>query len=468
MKHKFRYLVLFVSTALAAQAAQASGYHFGTQSVAAQGTANSSAAEASDASTLFYNPAGLTKLDGHEISASLNLVSPSVKYSEAKAKYNGGKTVANSSNSGKIAENLIFAPHLYGAYKVNDNVTAGLGVYVPFGSKTEYAVDSVLRYNLNKTELTTIAVEPAIALKLNEKHSVAVGAIAQYSTAGLRKYADWAASLRPSMPIDPNGVGLMDGHAEVKGKDWGYGYHLAWMWDINDRTRVGVNYRSRVKHNLEGTADWAADGAAAKQVYAGRIGKTIAEGGLGYVPHEKANLKITTPESLSLHAMYQASEKWNLFGDVTWARHSRFSRAELNFENPKRTVSGQLSNQTVITPNWRDTYKVALGAAYQYSDPLQFRFGIAYDQSPVRNATDRLVTMPDNNRIWYSLGGKYDFAKKHSINAAYSYIYVQNAKANVRAKPSNAEVNTVDSNVSSSARFKSHAHIVGVQYNYKF
>ncbi|MCS4534488.1 OmpP1/FadL family transporter [Neisseria sp. CSL10203-ORH2] len=446
--------------------AQASGYHFGTQSVSAQSTANSSAAEASDASTLFYNPAGLTKLDGNEVSASINLVAPNVKYHDASAIYNGGTEVSRSARDGKITDDIVFAPHLYGAYKVNKDLTAGLGVYVPFGSETEYDRDSVLRYNLNKTELKTIAIEPVLAYKINEKHSVAVGAIAQYSSAGLRKYADWGASVRPN--VDTSGLGVFDGHAEVKGKDWGFGYHLAWMWDINENTRIGVNYRSHVKHNLKGNADWAADGLVAKQIYAQTIGQTIGNGGTGYVPHEKASLKITTPESLSIHGLHRISSKWNVFGDVTWTRHSRFNRAELKFENAKRTLSGQESNQTVILPNWRNTYKVALGASYQVNDPLQVRFGVAYDQSPVRKAQERLVTMPDSNRIWYSIGAKYDLDKKHIFNIAYSHIHIQDANAVVQAKTSNTNVNTVDSNVSSFAHYKSSANILGFQYNYKF
>lgn len=466
MKYSLHRFSLVICAALAAYGAQASGYHFGTQSVSAQSTANASAAEAADASTLFYNPAGLTKLDSHEISASLNVVAPSVKYSEGQAVYNKGTKVAAGSTGGKITPDVVIAPHVYGAYKINDNLTAGLGVYVPFGSETEYDKNSVLRYNLNKTELTSIAVEPVLAVKVNDRYSVAVGAVAQYSTAGLRKYADWAASSRPR--VDTEGAGILDGYAEVKGKDWGVGYHLAWLWDINDRARVGVNYRSHVKHNLKGVADWTPSGGLAKAAYTTNIGKTIQNGGIGFVPHEKASLKVTTPESLSVHGMYQASPRWDIFGDVTWTRHSRFNRAELKFENKKVTASGKQSNETVITPNWRNTYKVALGAAYKVSDPLQLRFGMAYDQSPVRKDEERLVTMPDNNRIWYSVGMKYDLGKQHTINAAYSYVHIQKARAVTQAKQSNAEITTVDSNVSSSARYKSHGNILGLQYTYKF
>lgn len=121
-----------------------------------------------------------------------------------------------------------------------------------------------------------------------------------------------------------------DGHADVKGSDWGVGYQLAWMWDINDRARVGVNYRSKVSHTLKGDAEWAADGAAAKQQWNDNMLTP-----LGYTANEKARVKIVTPESLSVHGMYKVSDKADLFGDVTWTRHSRFNKAELFFEKEK-------------------------------------------------------------------------------------------------------------------------------------
>lgn len=178
-----------LSTALLSTAVQASGYHFGTQSVNAQSTANAAAAEAADASTIFYNPAGLTKLDSSQISVNANIVLPSIHYEADSATDFTGLPVQGSKN-GKITKTTV-APHIYGAYKVNDNLTVGLGVYVPFGSATEYEKDSVLRHNINKLGLTSIAVEPVAAWKLNDRHSFGAGIIAQHTSAELRKYADW-------------------------------------------------------------------------------------------------------------------------------------------------------------------------------------------------------------------------------------------------------------------------------------
>ena len=451
-----------LSAALLSTAVQASGYHFGTQSVNAQGTANAAAAEAADASTIFYNPAGLTKLDSSQISVNANIVFPSIHY-EAESATDFTGIPVQGSKSGKITKTTV-APHVYGAYKASDDVTLGLGVYVPFGSATEYEKDSVLRHNINKLGLTTIAIEPVVAWKLNDRHSFGAGIIAQHTSAELRKYADWGikqkavakASGKPDAAIAA--AIQADGHADVKGSDWGFGYQLAWMWDINDRARVGVNYRSKVSHTLEGTAEWAADGAAVKQAW-----DSGAMAALGYVPNEKASVKIVTPESLSVHGMYRATDKTNLFGDVTWTRHSRFNKAELVFENTKKVVNGK-SDRTVITPNWRNTYKVAFGGSYQVTEPLQLRAGIAFDKSPVKSAEDRMNSLPDGNRIWFSVGAKYQLGKNHVIDAAYSHIHINDTVY----RAGKASGNDVDSRGASSARFKNKADILGLQYTYKF
>lgn len=577
---------LVILSGLAAQA-HASGYHFGTQSVSAQATANSSAAEAADPSTVFYNPAGLTKLPGTQATINLNLVAPSIESHDQKGYYptnaNGSPAIDGKGEPIKGADRndidpgLTFAPHAYASHQLNDRVSLGLGMYVPFGSGTEYERNSVLRYNLNELGLQTIAIQPTVAFKLNEQHSFAVGLIAQNTSAELRQYANFGPSLKGSLTESLNaqvaqstggtmtptqviamiptiesgikagqagiaqldagikaaeaagataqadalkaqkatveakvaagqkqlasaksaqavqekinsmgasGNGVADGYAKVKGDDWGFGYNLAWMWDINDAVRVGVNYRSKVSHNLKGEAEWHLEDGMFNDPMLGSALKAGIRGN-GYAAKESANVKIVTPESLSFHGMWKVDPKWNLFADATWTRHSRFNQAILNYENMKTVLPamrgdqdqnkvGSQSNKTVLNPNWKDTWKFAIGSTYQVNEPLQLRFGIAYDQSPVRNANYRMSTLPDNDRIWFSLGGKYDFNKHHTVNVAYSYIYIKDSDANVNGYGTdNAPWGTgstanVSSKTRGSAKFDSNAHIFGVQYTYRF
>ena len=471
---------ILIGGALMAQAAWASGYHFGTQSVSSQATANASAAEAADPSTLFYNPAGLTKLEGTQATININLVAPKVKYSGASAEYPGGSSVQGSTSGSIEPNSVLVAPHMYASHQLNDNVALGLGIYVPFGSGTEYQRDSVLRYNLNELGLQSIAIQPTVAYKFNEQHSVALGLIAQNTKAHLRQYANFGATIPAAIG---GGNGNADGYAKVKGDDWGFGYNLAWMWDINDSARLGVNYRSKISHDLQGEAEWKLEAPIFSNSTVLPNGATIgniATGGVrgaGYPAKEDASVKITTPESLSVHGMYKINPQWNVFGDVTWTRHSRFNKAEVLWGNGGRTVADPVnggttkSDRTILNPNWRNTYKVALGASYQVSEPLQLRFGWAYDQSPVKNSDLRMSTLPDANRMWFSVGGKYDINKNNSINVAYSYLNIQDSKANVDGYCGGANaaaVGCVSSKTNGTANFKSHAHILGMQYTYKF
>lgn len=576
--------VIAIGAALVAQSAFASGYHFGTQSVSAQSTANASAAEAADPSTLFYNPAGLTKLEGTQATINLNIVAPNVKYHDAEAYYpeiEGKYPVQDKvqgSTSGKITDSVQAVPHMYASHQLNDQFTVGLGAYIPFGSGTEYDHDSVLRYNLNELGLQTIALQPTVAYKLNDQHSFAVGLVAQHTKANLRQYANFGpavaaglvvkkqevagiidtvseqlkkaglntdpanldgninlvnnvvskteayfaelaakgetpsaadvesltkmkkaqaglqglkkayqgqaaidAGLKAATAESPVANGAADGYAKVKGNDWGFGYTLAWLWDINDRARVGVNYRSKVNHTLKGDGEWKLVGAAFNTPGLGEsVQETIRQ--RGYAEKEDASVKITTPESISVHGMYKVNPQWNVFGDVTWTRHSRFNQANLFWGNEKTVlpaesgdtnaaVDGTQSNVTILTPKWRNTYKVSLGASYQYSEPLQLRFGVAYDQSPVKNANLRMTTLPDNDRIWLSVGAKYDLAKQHAVNVAYSHLFIKKASANVNGfcgAESAKSVACVSSKTNGSAKFKSSANILGLQYTYKF
>lgn len=438
----------------------ASGYNFGTQSISAMSTGDASAAEAVDAGTIYYNPAGLTQLNRMQISANLVLARPHVRYYDAQAyypTYAGGQAVKGET-SGKLVDKWLAIPHLYFAYPINENITVGLGTYVPFGSATQYDETSVTRYTINRTELSTIAINPTIAFKINPQHSIGIGLIAQHADAALYKYANFSPALsRATGSMVPNGIA--DGRARIKADDWGFGFNLGWMWDINKQARIGLNYRSPIKHTLTGTANWDLLGPA----FANPLAVTGVRRN-GYVAEEKVSGKITTPESISLHSMYAVNPKTNLFANVTWTRHSRFNELDIKFENPKTVVGGQ-TTISKISPEWRDSWRIGIGGSYQYSEPLQLRAGLSWDQSPVKSAHNRLVTMPDNDRFWLTLGAKYDINTNSTLNLGYGYLIVKDSEAvfkGCRVTP------CIDSGVTGSAKYKANSHFIGLQYTHHF
>ncbi|SUO93395.1 OmpP1/FadL family transporter [Suttonella ornithocola] len=440
----------------------ASGYNFGTQSVSSMSTADASAAEALDPSVIYYNPAGLTHLPSLQISANLIIADPTVHYKNA-AGYNVDRSPILGSTSGNVTKNITLVPHAYLSYQISPSITAGLGLYVPFGANTKYQEDSVLRYSINRTELKTIDINPTIAFKISPEHSIGIGLIAQYADAKLHKYANFSPAVNQKLPPQMQlSNGAADGVAKFGADDWGFGFNLGWDWDVNENLRVGASYRSPIKHHLTGTANWDLVGPAFKNP---ALGAALEQGirQAGYVKKEKASANITTPESISVHGMYRIDPKINLFGNVTWTRHSRFNELDIKLENIKPTIGGP-SDTSRAFPRWRDTWRIGVGGSYQITDPLQLRAGVSWDQSPIKSADDRLVTMPDNDRLWLSLGAKYDINKNSTLDVGYSYMHVRNSKANVHPCPGAC----VDSKASGKADFKSHANFFGLQYTYRF
>ncbi|MCO6564186.1 MAG: transporter [Apibacter sp.] len=440
----------------------ASGYHLGLQSVTAVSTGNAAAAEAADPTTIVLNPAGLAYLEGAQINSNLFLIKPDINYNHAHGTFTDGSAVQGR-ESGNISNTVQAVPQGYFSYRLNDKWVAGLGLYIPYAAKTNDGSHSVMRYNVNKTNVKAIDINPAIALKLSKHHSLGIGLIAQYLHAEIQKYADFTpvgSSIAgvPSSVLHQAIPGEFDARGTVKGNDWGYGFNAGWLWDINNDVRVGLSYRSKINHHLRGTARWQPKGNYT-QKYISLLDQ------FGYKPIEAAEVQITTPEVVSIHGMWTVNPKWNVFGNVSWTRSSRLHDLDINFENEKSIDQhrGFTANTTHIYTNWRDTLAVGMGASYQQTTQLQWRFGVNYDQSPVRSSSTRLSTIPDGNRWLFGAGMKYNVDKHHSLALSYTYLHIQ--RTHMRQQDQGLHVS---SNVLGEANYRSYAHIFGASYNYKF
>lgn len=493
-------LMLALLGVLAAPLAQASGYHFGSQSASAQGTANANAAEASDASVLFYNPAGLSRLEGTQASGVLNLVLPKGRFTDG-----GSFTQFRLPTRGGAAGDFVepaAVPHAYLSHRYNERLTAGLGIFVPFGSKSEYDSNWTGRYNGISTELKTLTINPSLAFKLSNTLSLGAGVSAQHIEGKLAKGADFGsgamasiveaqvrANAIPGVPAEiirnavvnqlggliktVSGNPTYSGRVDVEGKDWGVGFNLGLMYSPDDSTRFSIAYRSAIKHTLTGDAQWQVQTAAAN--LAGLLNAALPGAGsqvqaqlLGAYTNSAAKLSVKTPESLSFSFYKKHDARTAVMGDVTLTRHSRFKELRVDFAN---------NLPDSVTPQgWTDTVRASLGVSHQWTDALQLRGGVAYDQSPVTQAT-RTSSIPDGDRSWLSAGLNWKLDNKRSLDFALSYIHV--AAGEINAFDNGGQTNAVGSavcnpagNTSSCAtvvgRYKLNSALLGVQYNHRF
>lgn len=457
-------LIGVVSSAFLSTQLIASGYHFGVQSVSAQGVANAGGAAAQDATTIFYNPAGLTYLPGMNITGALIVVDPRTKVSNVSAKTAPPALASVSgANFDGSATSTTLVPQLYYTQQINDQVFAGVGLFVPFGDKTSYSDNWVGRYNAVKLNMQSFALNPQIGYKVNDQFSIGLGLSAQYMNAEFRKSADFgtriggklAAAGQPPNVYKPflAGNGMFDGALKYKGHDWGFGWNIGAMWQVDPTLRFGAAYRSSISQTLSGGAEWTLPNNVSANILAG----VTAD---GYVSSPNAKVKVKTPDSFSLNVYKELNPQWAVMGDWTHTRHSKFQELRLKFSNN--------IPDAVIKQNWKNTNRYALGATYRASDTWLVRFGLAYDQTPIRSNEFRIAGLPDSSRVWYSIGANYALTKNTSIDLAYTYVNIRDASMNNKECSPNDVPACTGSGTTTQANFKSRANLFGLQVNHRF
>jgi len=385
MEIRFRVLsVLLVALLLSVSAVYGSGFALVEQSAKHIGHSLAGvAAETDDPSTMFYNPAAIAAQEGQEIVVGAHAIVPSFEFS------NEASTPVGGGNGGDAGVTKL-VPNLYYAQSISDKVGVGLGVNVPFGLVTEYDSTWVGRYAAIKTDLETININPAVALKLGEKIMAGVGISAMYADAELTS-------------ATPTPIG--DTEVTMKGDDWGYGYNLGLTYILQRGTSIGVSYRSKVEQELDGDLDYS-----------------------GLMPKEDVTADLELPASAAIGVRHSIGDWAAVMLGATWTEWSSFE--ELAVKNS----AGQLRAYT--DESWEDTMRYSIGLNYYLDPDWELRCGLAYDETPVADMKNRTPRIPDADRIWTSAGFGYKVCESCSIDFGYTHIMIHDAEVNHVYDPS--------------------------------
>lgn len=411
-----------------ASSANAAGFQLKEQGAELQGLSFAGAtARADDLSTIFYNPAGMTRLDGNQAQLNVSMIRPSAEFNVTSATAGGGGAPTAADGDGGDAGGMNYVPSIYGLWSPpeHEDLRFGLAINTPFGLTTEYSEGWVGRYYALESELQTINIAPSVGYKLDSNWSIGAGVQLQYAYARLTSASNYGA------------LGAPDGKAVLEGDDIGFGFNLGAMYEYDEDTRVGVSYRSQVKHNLKG--------------FLRLQGVPGAVAGLAQFQNSDIEAELITPDVLSIGGYHAIDDQWAVLGELAWTQWSVFN--QLTVQN----TGGGLTRQDV-DEDWEDTFFMAVGTEYTYDDDLKFQFGVAYDQAaaPEDKVTFRI---PDADRTWVSAGVLYDIDDNQSINVGYTHIFVDDISV---TEDDIASAGTV------SGDYDSSVDILAVNYNYKF
>jgi long-chain fatty acid transport protein len=377
--------------------AGASGFQLLEQNASGLGNAYAgSAAVADNASTVFYNPAGMTQLEGRNISAGVAVIQPSYKFSNGASNAAPGLTTAgNGGDAGALGA----VPNGYFSMALTKDLYLGLGIGAPFGLKTEYDSPWIGAAQSVKFDVKTVNVNPSIAYKVNDKVSVGFGLDWQKLDAEYKRL-----------------VGVSAGTSHVTStmnlNDDAWGWNAGVLFNISPTTKVGLSYRSQVKYKATGNVSLASDGSAA-----GNFTMTLLPAGSA----SDVRADINLPDTFIVSATQKLDDQWEMLGDLSWTGWSSIPYIDI-----VRTSGAQngILAQTLDT-KFRDTWRIALGANYKLRSDLKLKFGVAYDQTPVKGEDSRLVSLPDNNRFWFSLGAQWLPMKGSTLDVGASYLYIK-------------------------------------------
>lgn len=422
---KLSLLAASISLAAFSSTANAAGFGIIEQSVTGLGGAFSSGSTAAtDGSTIYFNPAGMSFLkDRNGATFGAHVIDPNAKFKDEGstiATALGGVSLNVNNENGGDAGPVAGVPNFYYTRAINDKWTAGVGVNAPFGLTTDYDDGWTGRYYALRSELKTANINPSVAYKASNTLSLGFGFSAQYIDASLSNAVDFGsicAATACGLGLAPQST---DGEVEVAGDDWSFGYNLGMLWQASSDTRIGVAYRSKIKHTLEGDADFDTPTVAAPVATAA-----------GLVDGD-VQADVSLPDSLSIGLQHNINSKLTINADITWTNWSELEELRFEFDNPA-TADG------VTTLEWEDSNRYSLGMTYQYNNQWAWRAGVAFDESATPNAELISPRVPDADRTWLTAGFTYAPSKKMSVDFGFAHLFIDDAEVNKLAGPGGSE-----------------------------
>jgi long-chain fatty acid transport protein len=365
-----------------------------------------SAAIAEDASTNWYNPAGLTQLNGWNIVVTGLGVWTQVDFEGSTSLQTiglpGGPYIQTGSAEAGTDN---FVPALHVSYKVNDKWAVGFSVVTPFGLSTEYGEDSIARYNATDSELMTIDFTPSVAYQALDWLSLGVGFDAEYAT------GKFNGTIGVSTPGACGGSerDSCDSESENTGTGWGFGWHAGILAVVPQTgTHLGLTFHSNIEQDLSGTSKLE-----------GPLNLSGAESDLS----SSADL----PWWIVASVTHEFNEQFTVLGSVEYTHWS--SIAELALDGVQTGNGG--TTTSVDELNYANAWGFFGGLRYSPIKSVMLSVGGGYEQTPT-NDTDRDLRVPDSNRWIASAGIRYlpESFKTLQFDLGYAHVWGEEVDVN--------------------------------------
>lgn len=366
------WLAILISASLFSETIYASAfqlYELGTPIIGTAGVGQ--AALATDASTSYFNPAGMGVLNNSQFMLGSQLLLPYTNFSSNTA------TTISGDNGGNAAT-LTPGMSLYYTYRYSPDITLGVSMTTPYGGTLNYNDGWIGRFVVQNVLFYTINLNPSLSYRINNWAWIGGGVSLEYM-----KLHETVALPIPLLP---------DGQATIDVANYAPGFNAGILLMPFASTKIGIAYRSEIKHNLHGDTTFL------------RINAT-----------PNSSTTMIMPQNVMMSMTHDINQ-FTLLGELGWSNWSSMQNTILTVEN-----------YSAVTPrNWRDTYRIGIGGQYHMNPCFLLQTGIAYDSSPT-NTANRLPDIPMDRQIRVGAGIMYKLVKHVMLGMSYEYLNLGNA-----------------------------------------
>lgn len=416
------------------------------------------AAEAADASTGWYNPAGLALLHTRQSVFSgvgvfpVSRLSGTSTFSGPAGLPPAFSTFTQNFNHFNGADSA-FVPAFHYALPLTDRVTAGLSLLAPFGLSTNWGERGPVRYAATFSELLTFNLAPELGALITDNFAVGAGLDLQYARVKFNRILG-VPTLSTALGQQPE---FLDSLSYNKGHSFGVGFHTGGMLLLNDNhSRIGLNYQSRMHHKFHGYSELTGRLAAPGLDLSSPLSVLTSGSGSSFRSDSLSSNDIDFPEIVTLSGYHDLNPKVALLASVVYTGWHVLKTIELDNVAAFSPGLGQVKVNSISTQNYRNTWRAAVGINYRINDKLMLRTGGGYDQTPTVDS-DRDVRLPDSNRWALAVGAHYQIQSNMTLDLGYAHLFQVGSSEIDKTESTGATTYNVD------ARIKAKADLIGIQ-----
>ncbi len=362
--------------------AEAAGFRVALQSAKQAGMAHVGAGMSLGPESIFFNPGAVALSEGG-ISFTGNAVLASTTYN-----------LPGTAVTADLADNVGTPFALYGSYSVSDKLSAGLGVYTPYGNVVEWEDDWAGRGISQSIDLTSIFIQPTLSYQVNEKFGIGAGLIYALGTVELQRGI-------PNITSVPEPDLLL----ETDGAESGIGFNAGAFLQATDDLSFGISYRSLIEIDAEG-------GSITK------LNFPDADAVNAIFTATEFNASLPLPAELAIGAAFDVNENLLIAADANLIFWNKYESLDFDFNG---NLGGAGVTSSVNPQNWEDAWTLKLGGQYAASEKLDVRAGAYLDYSPVPDENLTPIT-PDSDRLNFSFGASFRPSDKFTIDGSLLFV----------------------------------------------